>query len=93
MTQIEITCATAGCGVTFWVTDGFNDRRRDDHKSFHCPNGHVMSYPGQTDEQKLKVASARLLEEIAEKWRLGRKVKELRKLIPQKPPAKKLAKK
>lgn len=95
----EHTCATKGCGVTFWTTDKYDDRRREQHNDFYCPNGHPMSYPGETDAQKLTKAKAdrdtylRQRDEMGtEKRRLERKIGELRKLLP-KPPAKKPAKK
>ena len=50
----EHTCPERGCGVTFFTTNGFDDRRREDHKDIYCPNGHSLSYPGETQEQKLK---------------------------------------
>jgi hypothetical protein len=65
-TEIELreqTCATEGCGVTFWTTDRYDDRMKELHYAFHCPNGHVLRYPGKTDAQKLK-------EEKAEKARV-----------------------
>lgn len=50
----EITCADRVCGVTFYVTNGFEKRRRSDHNKFFCPNGHSLSYPGETEETVLK---------------------------------------
>lgn len=47
------TCAAQGCGVTFWVSEAFGDRRRKDKWSFYCPNGHSLSYPGESDEAKI----------------------------------------
>ncbi len=44
----EITCAAHGCGVTFYVTDTYSDRRRDDCRNFFCPNGHSMAYSKPT---------------------------------------------
>lgn len=49
----EHTCASEGCGVSFWVSEAFGGRRRDDHKTFYCPNGHTLVYKGETDSQKL----------------------------------------
>lgn len=47
------TCATHGCGVSFWFAKEFGDRRRTDKQEFFCPNGHSMIYKGETDAQKL----------------------------------------
>ena len=35
-------CAT--CGITFYVTKEFDQRRRDDKNWFYCPNGHNQRY-------------------------------------------------
>jgi len=32
------------CGVAFAVPESFDRKRREDGKSFHCPNGHPQSY-------------------------------------------------
>ena len=48
------TCATEGCGVTYALTTGFDKRRRDDHGTFYCPNGHTHSYPQKTAEEILR---------------------------------------
>ena len=41
------------CGIAFGVPDEFDDRRRDDGKTFYCPNGHTLSY-GNTLAKQLK---------------------------------------
>ena len=50
----EHTCATHRCGITFWLTPGFADRRRKDKRDFYCPNGHTLVYNGDTEEKKLR---------------------------------------
>lgn len=50
-TTITIT-ECAGCGVTFGIGLDFEKRRRDDHQSFYCPNGHSLSFPGKTELEK-----------------------------------------
>ena len=59
------------CGIEFGVPNEFDDRRRRDGKSFHCPNGHAQSY-GESDAARLKAErektarlSARLEQERA----------------------------
>ena len=47
-----ITVKCINCGVLFGVTEGYQQDRKQDHKSFRCPNGHSQYYPGETDEQK-----------------------------------------
>ena len=96
MTTFEITCSTQGCGIVFWITKGFDDRRRSDHKTFYCPNGHTMSYPGMTDAQKLaneKAECARLLNErFALQNRLDSIEAKRRKRSARKAPSKKARK-
>ena len=43
------------CGMTFAMTRDFQNRRRNDHKSFYCPRGHSQYYAGKSETQKLKV--------------------------------------
>jgi hypothetical protein len=42
---VEHCCAIAGCGVVFWVTATYDNRCREDHRMFRCPNGHGLLYP------------------------------------------------
>ena len=42
------------CGVSFGLIENFDQRRRKDKKSFWCPNGHSLSYPGESDEKRIK---------------------------------------
>lgn len=54
-TSITIfTCATDGCGVMYGLEDGFVARRRDDHKSWNCPNGHHQHFPQKNVEELLR---------------------------------------
>lgn len=48
----------------FWVTDGFDDLRNEDQNSFYCPNGHSLSYKGESDAQKLARVTKEKNEEI-----------------------------
>jgi len=41
------------CGVIFMVTDEYQERFIRTKKTFHCPNGHGMSYTGESDKKKL----------------------------------------
>ena len=42
------------CGVVFGMTDSMEERRRDDKRSFYCVNGHSLSYPGESQEDKIE---------------------------------------
>ncbi len=43
------------CGFQFALPNSFVARRREDHKSFHCPScGHSMYWPQLSDKERLK---------------------------------------
>jgi len=44
----------ARCSMMFGVPSDFIQRRRDDHNTFYCPNGHSNWYPGKSDKEKLQ---------------------------------------
>ena len=50
-TFYQITCGE--CGTTFAITGGYDNRRRKDHKDFHCPNGHSLAYNRDNKEEQL----------------------------------------
>jgi hypothetical protein len=56
------TCQT--CGVPFAVTDGYDDRRREDGRTFYCPNGHSLTYR-DTLHKQLTAAQEQLARERA----------------------------
>ena len=47
-----VNCCRCGCG--FALPDGFVRARREDHKTFFCPNGHANHFPQQTEEERLR---------------------------------------
>lgn len=51
---VEISCCWKPCRVSFWITKKHDDRLRNCHNTFYCPNGHGQSYGGESDKQKLK---------------------------------------
>lgn len=53
VTLSKHTCAIHGCGITYWLEEGYEDRRKTDKGNFYCPNGHGQAYLGETDSQKL----------------------------------------
>lgn len=57
------TCAN--CGVTYGMTAGYEDRRREDHQSWYCPNGHSQWYPQKSDLDKAKEKAAQLERNLA----------------------------
>lgn len=46
------TCCN--CGIVFGVDSETDKRRRNDHKSFYCPNGHSQFYSRKSDAERLK---------------------------------------
>lgn len=51
------TCIT--CGIHFAVPMGFERQRRDDGRSYHCPNGHSQRYT-ETTASRLEKEKAQL---------------------------------
>lgn len=41
------------CGIEFAMPDAYDTKRREDHGTFYCPNGHPQSYTGKTEAEKL----------------------------------------
>jgi len=42
------------CGVTFAMPVDLMQHRRDDRKTFYCPNGHGQVFAGKSEAEKLK---------------------------------------
>ena len=42
------------CGVVFAVPSTLEGDLRNSHRSFFCPNGHSLSFKGETEAEKLK---------------------------------------
>ena len=49
---IEFRVCQCDCGVVYALASGFIQARREDHKTFYCPNGCNRWYPGKTDKEK-----------------------------------------
>lgn len=56
-------CAT--CGVHYALTGAYEDRRREDHARFYCPNGHGHSYPQKNEAEKERARAERLERQLA----------------------------
>ncbi len=50
MTTNNIECCN--CGIAFAVPSTWVRARRNDHKWFHCPNGHQQHFSSETGEEK-----------------------------------------
>lgn len=55
------------CGVLFGLEDGYDDRRRNDHKSFYCPNGHSQAYNGKSQVEQERDAARALAQREAQR--------------------------
>jgi hypothetical protein len=45
----ELTCTNDGCGIMFAVPREWKNERRNDHKTFYCPNGHSRYFPSESE--------------------------------------------
>lgn len=49
----------AACSIDFGIGDDFMRRRREDHATFYCPNGHSNVYREDNEAQTLRKQLAR----------------------------------
>jgi RNase P subunit RPR2 len=77
------TIVCDNCNTLFAITELHDERLRNCHNTFYCPNGHTLSYPGRTEEARLRA------ELIGRQTRILDLERELRK---QKKPVKKAKK-
>lgn len=47
------------CGVRFDVPEQWEQKRREDHESFYCPNGHSQHFAGKSEAERLRDELAR----------------------------------
>lgn len=47
----------ANCGVIFGIPEDMENRRREDHRAFYCPNGHNLVFSGPTEAEKTAKAA------------------------------------
>jgi hypothetical protein len=52
LTLVESQCGE--CGVWFGFDERFYNARRNDHRSWYCPNGHRRAFLGETEAQRLQ---------------------------------------
>lgn len=50
---IQETCCTQGCGIMFWIAQEYQERLISTKQTFYCPNGHSMSYTGESEQAKI----------------------------------------
>lgn len=59
----------SSCGVTYGISQSFGIARREDGRTFYCPNGHSLSYY-ETDVMRLKKQLSRAENKVS-KLELG----------------------
>lgn len=60
--MIHIECG--GCGQLFAMSKEFKNRRREDHKTWYCPNGCERHYPHETEKEELRRHLSETQEEV-----------------------------
>jgi hypothetical protein len=60
-----ITCCHERCGFVFAVPAWWESKRREDHSSWYCPNGHSQAFKGKTEAERLKEEKAALERQLA----------------------------
>jgi len=58
------TCIT--CGVKFCIPQELDQKLRQNHNGFYCPNGHVQYYTGESEAEKLRRELKRKEQEVAD---------------------------
>lgn len=53
------------CGVIFAIPVEMEQRRRDDHRDFYCPNGHSLFFSGPTEAEKKAAAAKERADRLA----------------------------
>ncbi len=51
--QSSVTQTCIKCGIAFAMPIEFDAKRREDRKTFYCPNGHPQAYCGETEAHRL----------------------------------------
>lgn len=67
------------CGVVYAITKEYEDRRRHDHRGFHCPNGHSQYFSRLNREEQLRKeleAEQRVSAEARSKARRERELRQ-----------------
>jgi hypothetical protein len=51
--ELEMCCCSE-CGINYAVPSNYRRSRRDDHRTFYCPNGHAQHMPAKSEAEKLR---------------------------------------
>jgi len=49
---VQVECCL--CGVPFGLSAALHKQRREDHRTFCCPNGHSQCFTGKSEAEKLR---------------------------------------
>jgi hypothetical protein len=63
--EVQMECPD--CGIAYCLPTRFQQERLQDHKSWYCPNGHSLWYPGKTTAEKK-------IEELERRWARWREI-------------------
>lgn len=63
ITITTITCSE--CGILFGMPDWYVQERREDHRSFFCPNRHSQYFPAKSEAEQAKERAEQLSRELA----------------------------
>lgn len=58
------------CGLTYGISTAFESKRREDKRTFYCPNGHAQGFYGKTQTERELDAARALAQREAQrrKW-------------------------
>jgi hypothetical protein len=60
---VEYNCTT--CNVSFFVAEGCHRELYGSHRTFYCPNGHSLHFPGETEKKEER---KKLEEELSKRY-------------------------
>lgn len=63
---VQMEVLTCECGIIYAVPAEWVRQRREDHKTFHCPNGCRRWFPYKTEEELLAEKNAQLTRQVQE---------------------------
>lgn len=66
---VKMVTLECPCGVRYALTKEFITNRRQDHKTFYCPNGCATHYPQKSDKEKLQDEISKLEQRLSDERR------------------------
>lgn len=51
-TYVPVACGY--CDIVFGMPEDFYRRRKEDHKTWHCPNGHPRYFKGKSEVERVR---------------------------------------